>query len=176
MKKSRIIQIVGLSNSGKTTLILDMIKVFKKQNLSVATVKSARDYSSVSSDKDSDKFLTQGAISSTISFSNVTQITTTKTTSLSELIEGIQSLSEPDIILVEGFKREDYDKIIVWSENFPENIDLFNLTNLMLVYCQKDKYNTYSAVLKKLEINLSTVVLSDPLDIYSYIKNNRTEG
>ncbi len=172
MKKSRIIQIVGLSNSGKTTLILDMIKIFAKQNLSVATIKSARDHTSVPSGKDSDIFLTQGAISSTISFSNVTQITTTKKTSLSELIGDVQSLSEPDIILVEGFKREGYDKILVWSEKLKENIDLFNLTNLKIVYCQKDRYNKYSVALKKLEKNLLTVVLSDPFDIYSYIINN----
>ncbi|MCG3224270.1 MAG: molybdopterin-guanine dinucleotide biosynthesis protein B [Candidatus Heimdallarchaeota archaeon] len=176
MKKSRIIQIVGLSNSGKTTLILDMIKIFTKQNLSVATIKSARNHTSVSSGKDSDMFLTQGAMSSTISFSNVTQITTTKKTTLSELIGDIQSLSEPDIILVEGFKGEEgYDKILVWSEKFKENIDLFNLTNLKLVYCQKDRYNTYSIALKKLEKSQSTVVLSDPFDVYSYIINNRIE-
>ncbi len=176
MNKSRIIQIVGLSNSGKTSLILDMIKVFEKQNLSVAIVKSARGHTSISSGKDSDKFLTQGAISSTISFSNVTQITTTKKTSFSELLGDIQSLSEPNIILVEGFKRESYDKILVWSEDFEENIDLFNLTNLKLIYCQKDKYNTYSEDLKRLEKNLSTVVLFDMSDICSYIINNNTEG
>lgn len=175
MKKSRIIQIVGLSKSGKTSLILDMIKVFEKQNLSVATLKSARGHTSSSSGKDSNKFLTQGAISSTISFSNVTQITTTKKTTLTKLIRNIQTLSEPDIILVEGFKREGYDKILVWSEDFEENINLFNLTNLKLVYCQKVKYNKYLTDLKKLEKSLSTTVLSDTFDIYSYFINNRTE-
>ena len=175
MKKSRIIQIVGLSKSGKTSLILDMIQVFEKQNLSVATLKSARGYTSSSSSKDSDKFLTQGAISSTVSFSNATQITTTKKTTLSELIRNIQTLSEPDIILVEGFKREGYDKILVWSEDFKENIDQFNLTNLKLVYCQKVKYNKYLTDIKKLEKNLSTAVLSDVFDIYSFLINNIKE-
>jgi molybdopterin-guanine dinucleotide biosynthesis protein B len=113
MNKSRIIQIVGLSNSGKTSLILDMIKIFEKQDLSVATVKSARGHTISSSDKDSDKFITQGAISSTISFSNITQITTNKKTPLLEILRNIQSLSEPDIILVEGYKNEEYDKILV---------------------------------------------------------------
>ncbi len=175
MKKSRIIQIVGLSNSGKTKLILDMIEVFEKHNLSVATVKSAKGHALSSSDKDSDKFISQGAISSAISFSNVTQITTTRKTTLSELIRNIQSLSEPDIILVEGFKREGYEKILVWSEDFKENIDLFNLANLKLVYCQKVRYNKYLVDLIKLEENLSTVVLSDIFDIYSYLIDNRTE-
>ena len=175
MKKSRIIQIVGLSNSGKTQLILDMIKIFEKQNLSVAAVKSAKGHTSSSSGKDSDKFISQGAISSTISFSNVTQITTTKKNTLSELIRSIQSLSEPDIILVEGFKRDGYDKILVWSEDFKENIDLFNLSNLKLVYCQKVKYNKYLAELEKLEKSLSTAVLSDTFDIYTYLIDNRTE-
>jgi len=176
MKKSRIIQIVGLSNSGKTTLILDMMKVFEKQNLSVATVKSARGHTSSSSGKDSDKFLTQGAISSTISFSNVTHIITTKKVTLSELIRNIQSLSAPNIILVEGFKREIYDKILVWSEDFEENIDLFNLTNLKLIYCQKDKYITYSEDLKRLEKSLSSIVLFDTTNICSYILDNNNEG
>lgn len=175
MKKSRIIQVVGLSNSGKTSLILDMLKLFEKQNLSVATIKSARGHTISSSDKDSDKFLTQGAISSTVSFSNITQITTNKKTPLFELLKNIQSLSDPDIILVEGYKDEEYDKILVWSEDFKENITLFNLANLKLIYCQKDKYNNHSEDLKKLEKNLSTVVLFDTDDIYSYFVNNRTE-
>ncbi|MCK4897015.1 MAG: hypothetical protein KAS47_09405, partial [Candidatus Heimdallarchaeota archaeon] len=84
-------------------------------------------------------------------------------------------MSQPDIILVEGFKREGYDKIIVWSEDFKENIDLFNLTNLKLVYCQKVKYNKYLAELEKLEKSLSTAVLSDTFDIYTYLIDNRTE-
>ena len=175
MNKSRIIQIVGLSNSGKTKLILDMIEVFNKHNISVATVKSAKDHTLKSSDKDSDKFISQGAISSTISFSNVTQITTNKKTTLSELLRNIQSLSQPDIILVEGFKREGYDKIIVWSEDFKENIDLFNLTNLKLVYCQKVKYKKYLTDLEKLAKSLSTTVLSNTFDIYSYLIDNSTE-
>lgn len=175
MKKSRIIQIIGLSNSGKTSLILDLIKISKKQNLSVATIKSARSHISSSSGKDSDKFLTHGALSSTISFSNVTQITTTKKSTLSEILRNVQSVSNPDIIFVEGFKMEGYDKLLVWSEDFKENIDLFNLTNLKLVYCQKEKYNTHSEELKKLEKTLSTVVLLDTYDVYSFIINNRTE-
>ncbi len=175
MKKSRIIQIVGLSNSGKTTLILDMIKLFEKQNLSVAIVKSARGHNINSSDKDSDKFLAQGVISSTVSFSNITQITLNKKTPLFELLRNIQSLSKPDIILVEGYKNEKYDKILVWSEDLKDKIDLFNLTNLKLIYCQKGKYSTHSDELVKLEKSLSTAVLYDPGDIYSYIIENRTE-
>jgi len=70
---------------------------------------------------------------------------------------------------------EGYDKLLVWSEDFKENIDLFNLTNLKLVYCQKEKYNTHSEELKKLEKTLSTVVLLDTYDVYSFIINNRTE-
>ena len=175
MKKSRIMQIVGLSNSGKTTLILDMIKLFEKQNLSVAIVKSARGHNISSSDKDSDKFLAKGVISSTVSFSNITQITLNEKTPLFELLRNIQSLSKPDIILVEGFKNEEYDKILVWSEDLKDKIDLFNLTNLKLIYCLKSKYSDYSEELAELEKSLSTVVLYDLSDIYSYIIENRTE-
>ena len=84
-------------------------------------------------------------------------------------------MSEPDIILVEGYKNEKYDKILVWSEDFEENIDLFNLANLKLIYCQRDKYNDHSEDLKKLEKSLSTAVLCNPEDIYSFFINNRKE-
>ncbi|MBY9001465.1 MAG: molybdopterin-guanine dinucleotide biosynthesis protein B [Candidatus Heimdallarchaeota archaeon] len=160
MSSSKIMQIVGLSNSGKTKLILDLINFLEKLNISVATIKSAKNNKYDYSNKDSERFLINGAIGSSVSFSNVTQIYTKIDVSLSDLINTLQSLVNPDIIIIEGYKKEAYDKILVWSDELEDNLDLFNLSNLKLVYCQKEQYKQHIQELTELEEKLSTKVVS----------------
>lgn len=172
MSKSRIIQIVGLSKSGKTSLILELIKQLTESQYSVSVIKSARDYKIQQSMKDSDRFVGTNTLSSTVVFSNLIQISLKENLPLKDIISSIKKLNEQDIILVEGFKAEKYDKIIIWSKDLEENIDLFNLTNLQLLYCQEMIYKQNKNDIEKFAQKYSVKILSNISDIISFIIGN----
>lgn len=115
--KSPIIQIVGYKNSGKTTLLTNILTFFKaKYHYQVATIK--HDAHSFQMDKkgtDTWKHRQAGADFSLIQSSEEIGITMKSHTekTLDQLVHEITCFGSYDLLLVEGFKKESYPKIVL---------------------------------------------------------------
>lgn len=109
----KIIQIVGSSNSGKTTFIKNLIPELKKMG-KVAVIKHLRDHDYILEEgKDTTVFFNAGAdISVGIdSYKSVTVICK------NELDDVLQMLFNHgmDFTIIEGFKQRSYPKIVIGS-------------------------------------------------------------
>ena len=106
--------IAGWQNSGKTTLVKNLIPTFAKKGLTVSTIKHAHHNFDIDKPgKDSWKHREAGSqeiiVSSSKRIAHIIEHDNDQDTNLSELI----SLQKnKDIILVEGFKKEKIPKII----------------------------------------------------------------
>ncbi|MHA1866130.1 MAG: molybdopterin-guanine dinucleotide biosynthesis protein B [Candidatus Heimdallarchaeaceae archaeon] len=137
VERQKIIQIVGFSNTGKTTLVTNIIRKLNNKKIKVSTIKSAPTHKIEDHGKDSDKNFFSGGVSTAVLFSNGTQITFSEL-SLEQTIGLINEYTNSDLIIIEGFKKLDFPKIIVWTKNI--DLSLFNLDNLIGVYCPSNIY------------------------------------
>ncbi len=153
-----IIQVIGYSQSGKTTLITELVKLLKKENISSLTIKSARSHPYEYSTKDSDKFLESGAQTSVVIFSNVTQISSNQQLNVEVVIEASEKLSDFDIVLIEGFKELKYPKILVFSEKIPDTTEIDFMT-IRYLYSPEEKEFDKSTIVNDL-IKQSNVFLA----------------
>ena len=109
----KICGIVGWKNSGKTFFAQKLIEYFVKQKLNVASIKHAHHDFDI--DKPgTDSFLHRQAgsqqiiVSSSKRWAKISELNTSKEKTLYELIN---ELNKPDIVVVEGFKKENHPKI-----------------------------------------------------------------
>lgn len=112
---SFVIQLVGYKNSGKTTLMSSLLRIFNNKDLNVAVIK--HDVHGFESDPEgTDTYLLRqsGAKATAITSPWRTAIIEEQETDLAKLIERFNTY---DIIMVEGFKREDYPKIVLIGRN-----------------------------------------------------------
>lgn len=113
-----VLQIIGYKNSGKTTLITELIRRLKQAGYSVGTVKhDAHQFQMDYPGTDTWKHQEAGADVTAISSSNRSAILRNYPESLSMLL---RQMSEVHIVLVEGFKQESYPKLVLLrtSEDF----------------------------------------------------------
>ncbi|GJM80566.1 molybdopterin-guanine dinucleotide biosynthesis protein B [Paenibacillus timonensis] len=106
-----VLQIVGYKNSGKTTLITRLAKLFNGMNLRVAVIK--HDLHGFDADRegtDSFRHRKAGAAAAAITSPWRTAIFEERETPLAELIDHFAGY---DLILVEGFKQETYPKMVM---------------------------------------------------------------
>ncbi|OWZ83961.1 molybdopterin-guanine dinucleotide biosynthesis protein B [Natranaerobius trueperi] len=108
-----VISVVGKSKSGKTTLVCKLIRELKSRGYKVSTVKhDVHGFDIDKPGKDTWKHGEAGAstvvISSPTKMAMIQQLEQEKT--LDEILEKIE---DADIILTEGYKREDKPKIEV---------------------------------------------------------------
>lgn len=106
-----VIQIVGYKNSGKTTLIGKLLEIFNAMKLRVAVIK--HDIHGFEADREStDTFRHRraGAVATAITSPWRTAIIEERETMLSGLINHFEAY---DLTIVEGFKQEDYPKIVL---------------------------------------------------------------
>ncbi|MFH1650839.1 MAG: molybdopterin-guanine dinucleotide biosynthesis protein B [Chloroflexota bacterium] len=119
-----IVSIVGKANSGKTTLLVDLIGALKKSGLSVAVVKHAgEDFDIDTEGKDSWRFRQAGAEAVAVSSPRQLAIVQTVTHDLDpeELSRSLNG--RYDLIITEGFKKSNTPKIEVHrSEQGPDLI------------------------------------------------------
>jgi molybdopterin-guanine dinucleotide biosynthesis protein B len=108
-----IVSIVGLSASGKTTLIEKLIKELKSRGYRVATIKHATKETNFDTPgKDSWRHIKAGSEATLVSApDNTVLITPESGQSLGQLARTVGE--DYDIILTEGFKTEDAPKIEV---------------------------------------------------------------
>ncbi|HHT9129872.1 MAG TPA: molybdopterin-guanine dinucleotide biosynthesis protein B, partial [Candidatus Brocadiaceae bacterium] len=109
-----IISIVGRSNSGKTTLIVKLIKELKLRGLKVATIKhSHHNFELDTEGKDSWLHTKAGADAVVVVSQKMLGIIRQTPNEL-PLSEIINSLQDMDVIVVEGYKTEAIPKIEVF--------------------------------------------------------------
>ncbi|MCM3467942.1 molybdopterin-guanine dinucleotide biosynthesis protein B [Staphylococcus lugdunensis] len=113
-----IIQIVGYKDSGKTTLMAHTIRLLKQHNLTVVTIKHhghhGEEITLQHQEVDHMKHLHAGADQSIVQGHQYQQtITRQCNQSLKDAIDKSVTI-DYDIILVEGYKLAEFDKIIVY--------------------------------------------------------------
>ncbi|MFB9975968.1 molybdopterin-guanine dinucleotide biosynthesis protein B [Pallidibacillus thermolactis subsp. kokeshiiformis] len=151
----QIFQIIGYKNSGKTTLTCQFIKELSKRNLRVASLKH-HGHGGLPlgiQNTDSEKHRQAGSIISGVIGEHILQLSTDNW-QLTQLIK-IYEIMHIDVLILEGFKHEDFPKIVLISDERDLRL-LHQLTNVQ-------------AVLSTLPQNLNEV------DAVIFQKNNTTE-
>lgn len=139
METVKVLQVVGFKNSGKTTTILNLLKLANDKGKKVSTVKHHGHGGSLempSAETDSTRFFEEAANCSIAYGGGVVQMhQRTEDAPLGKLI-GLASMEDPDLILVEGFKRDDYEKIVL-LRSAEDWIELQKLNQIVLVVTPK---------------------------------------
>lgn len=114
MKQPYVLQLVGFSDSGKTTLMTKLIAHFEQAGMRVGVVKhdGGHDFEWDQQGKDTWRYREAGASLVAISSETQTVIHEQRPTPLSQLVERLTQAGA-DLILVEGFKREGYPKLVL---------------------------------------------------------------
>lgn len=111
MSKIPILGIVGYSNSGKTTLIERLIAVMRQDGIRVAVIKhDAHNFQIDHEGKDSWRFTQAGADVTALISDSRSALFENRLLPLETLLDRI---TDVDLILVEGFKRASWPKILV---------------------------------------------------------------
>jgi molybdopterin-guanine dinucleotide biosynthesis protein B len=116
--KVLVIGIAGYSKTGKTTLIVKLIKSLKDKDYSIATVKDCDKSFSVDTEgKDTWKHKEAGAKVAVLNNKLESTILFKEPREMDKLIEIIQVGVRPDIILVEGDKSSELPKVWVTGDD-----------------------------------------------------------
>ncbi|HHT7239862.1 MULTISPECIES: molybdopterin-guanine dinucleotide biosynthesis protein B [Bacillus] len=113
-KASSILQIVGYQNSGKTTLVEKMVHALAEREMKVATIKhhGHGGFPEVAQ-KDSERHRKAGAVVSSVEGAGLLSLSSLRDEwSLQEIIR-LYEFFEVDTILIEGYKAEEYSKIVL---------------------------------------------------------------
>lgn len=113
-----IIAVSGAKNSGKTTLIENLIGYFNSMDISCAVIKhDGHSFFADTEGTDTSRFFHAGAFGTAIFDGEKYQLIERKKIAEAELLE---QFSKADIIFLEGFKYSDYPKLWICSN---ESID-----------------------------------------------------
>ncbi|GIP25960.1 hypothetical protein J23TS9_10900 [Paenibacillus sp. J23TS9] len=109
--KPFVCQVVGYKNSGKTTLVCSLVERLKEMGFRVAVIKhDAHDFEMDHPGTDSYRHRAAGASAIALVSPRKTAVIREEEIYLDELVKGFSSY---DIILVEGFKQENYPKLVM---------------------------------------------------------------
>lgn len=113
--KPIIYQIVGYQNSGKTTLILKLIEILKKEGFKTVTIKhhGHGGKPDILSQKDSAKHINAGAVASLVEGEGRLILQVDETALILEEQIRFMNFFSPDIILIEGHKKKSYPKLLI---------------------------------------------------------------
>ncbi|PSL40223.1 molybdopterin-guanine dinucleotide biosynthesis protein B [Planomicrobium soli] len=140
MDTVKVLQVVGFKNSGKTELMSRLLGIANEKGKTVSTIKH-HGHGGIPEmppgTTDSSRFFGNGAASSLVYGGGVIQLhQREERAGLDSLIE-VASLAAPDLVLVEGLKKADYDKIVLIrsAEDWEE---LQHLKRIILVVVLED--------------------------------------
>lgn len=126
------IQVVGYKNSGKTTLVADLVTAFRDENIEVATLKHHGHGGKPEEPKETDstRHLQAGAVVAGVEGEGTFQLSMPDT-SIDTILDMYRIIPH-DLLLIEGYKTLDFPKAVLIREK--EDIDLISqLTNVQLV-------------------------------------------
>ncbi len=109
---------VGFKNSGKTTLLTHWIRLAKEHELKVAVIKHhghGAQLDMPDERKDSIQYISSGADASLVAGGGFTQYILQQQLNYEQLIQ-LAKWAAPDIILVEGYKDETGEKVVLVRE------------------------------------------------------------
>jgi molybdopterin-guanine dinucleotide biosynthesis protein B len=153
-----IVSIVGRSESGKTTLIEKLIPVLTQRGYRIGTIKHTHHAIDIDrSGKDSARHRTAGA--ETVMLASPGRIAMFKATA-SEALDGlIRYFDDVDLLITEGYKRENKPKIEVLRAAVG--------TELL---CRHDPGLVAVATDANLDVHVPVFQLNDPLSIAEFIE------
>ncbi|PFK46023.1 molybdopterin-guanine dinucleotide biosynthesis protein B [Bacillus cereus] len=147
-----ILQIVGYQNSGKTTLTEKLIQAFSGEGMKVATIKhhGHGGYPEVPQ-KDSERHRQAGAVVSAVEGAGLLSLSSIrKEWPLQEIIR-LYNFFEVDMILIEGYKAENYPKVVLLRSN--EDITLLDkVENVIAVITWNDAVQSLQETYKTFHI------------------------
>lgn len=110
-----ILGVCGYSKSGKTTFIEELLKVLVADGYDIATIKHIphEGFSIDTEKKDTWRYRNAGASTVVASSPGETVFMVKEGMQLNLILQMIQTISKPDLILVEGYKNESIPKIAV---------------------------------------------------------------
>lgn len=126
--KIPILQIVGYQNSGKTTLMLKIIKKCVEHHLQIGTIKHHGHGGApflYDGNKDSVKHRQAGASVTTVEGEGIIELTSCMQVDVDVILQFYNHLNL-DAILIEGYKNLSFPKIVLIKTHY----DLLTLTNL----------------------------------------------
>jgi len=140
MTKPIIFGFYGKSNSGKTNLLLDIIKYFKDKNYKIGSIKiTDKEIQIDAPGKDSWKYAEAGSDLVVLSSLNETDFILKQGENIKEIIKKITKIGSFDLILIEGANDEDTLKIrigdidkrkntiLTYNNNFEELVNVLEI-------------------------------------------------
>ena len=147
-----ILGLAGWSGSGKTTLIKNLLPKLKKINISVSTIKHAHEGFDIDKPgKDSFIHRESGALEVLISSSKRFALMSNYKKKESSLTELIAKLTPVDLVLVEGWKKENIKKIEVYRKEINKPLLALNDKNIIAIATNDKNININNVML--LDIN-----------------------
>ncbi|MFD2372107.1 molybdopterin-guanine dinucleotide biosynthesis protein B [Brevibacillus sp. GCM10020057] len=147
-KQPFVIQFVGYSDSGKTTLLTKLIPLLEQSGLRVGVVKhdGSHDFAIDQPGKDTWRYREAGASFVAITSRTKTAVIEQRPTPLPQLVERLAQAGA-DLVLVEGFKQEGYPKLVLLRR--PQDAELLDsVTNIIgTVACEpiaRDEWPRFS--------------------------------
>lgn len=111
----KTLHVVGFKNSGKTTLLTNWIRLLKEQGHTVAVLKHHGHASSLDlpdSETDTMQYFTNGADLSVVAGGGAVQLHMNEEPNFKRM-KDIATIGNPDILLIEGYKEEVGDKVVL---------------------------------------------------------------
>jgi molybdopterin-guanine dinucleotide biosynthesis protein B len=153
-----IVSIVGRSESGKTTLIEKLIPELRRRGYRIGTIKHTHHAFEIDqTGKDSARHRSAGA--ETVILASPGQIAMVKTTGSAALNDLIRYFEDIDLLITEGYKRENTPKI----EVLRKAVDIELL-------CRHDPGLIAVATDADLDVHVPVFRLNDPLPIADFIE------
>lgn len=146
--KTKYFTFAGFSGSGKTTLAVKIISILSEKGYNVAALKhDGHSFDMDKEGKDTDRLKKAGAkavaITSNNKYALIADCNSRK--SFHELIEILPA--DIDIIVGEGFKDEEIDKILVYRKGVKEITDIHDLNIIAYATDDKELFNDKQNVL-----------------------------
>lgn len=135
-----ILQVVGYKNSRKTTLIDNWVKELVSSDKVVSVIKHhghSNGLNFPNSETDSMKFFHSGATCSIAVDDQTIQMHQAKNNWTLEQLVQLTKISEPEVIFIEGYKQEHYEKVVILKDS-KDWETLQHLTNIVCVIVHGD--------------------------------------